>query len=176
MLPTLTRFKPACFAESRHSRKQVGDVLQNINWKLAGHPTGKNRTDTSSVLLSAQTVFLPQTATPSNAFDQVCRTCYISSHFYGSRKEKEVIMKYGLILICIFSLYFSVPFVNAAQAPDDWKTHREDIRMIQKFLKKQGYHTGKNDGRMGPRTEAAIRAYQTDKQLTPDGGGHGDIL
>ncbi len=78
-------------------------------------------------------------------------------------------MKYGLILICIFSLYLSVPFVNAAQAPDDWKTHREDIRMIQKFLKKQGYHAGKNDGRMGLRTEAAIKAYQTDKQLTPDG-------
>jgi len=78
-------------------------------------------------------------------------------------------MKNGIILICMLSFYFSVPLVNAAQEPDKWKTHREDVRMIQKFLKKQGYNPGANDGRMGPKTETAIVAYQTDKQLTPDG-------
>lgn len=78
-------------------------------------------------------------------------------------------MKYGIILICMLSLYLSVQFVNAAQEPDIWKTHREDVRMIQKFLKKQGYNPGANDGRMGPKTETAIKAYQTDKHLTTDG-------
>jgi len=78
-------------------------------------------------------------------------------------------MKYRIILICMLSLFLSIQFVYAAQAPDHWKTHREDVRMIQKVLKKQGYNPGGNDGRMGPKTEAAIKAYQTDKQLPPDG-------
>lgn len=78
-------------------------------------------------------------------------------------------MKYGMILICMLCLYLPVPFVNAAQEPDNWKTHREDVRMIQKFLKKQGYHPGANDGRTGPKTESAVVAYQTDKHFTPDG-------
>ncbi len=78
-------------------------------------------------------------------------------------------MKYGMILICMLCFYLAVQFVNAAQEPDKWKIHREDVRMIQKFLKKQGYHPGVSDGLMGPRTEAAVRAYQTGKQLPPDG-------
>jgi len=85
-------------------------------------------------------------------------------------------MKYGMILICMLCLYLPVPFVNAVQEPYNWKTHREDVRMIQKFLKKQGYHPGSSDGRMGPKTESAVRAYQTDKQLTPDGEITGGLV
>ncbi len=78
-------------------------------------------------------------------------------------------MKFGMILIFVLCLNLPVPFLNAAQDPDKWETHREDVRMIQKLLKKQGYHPGTSDGRMGPRTESAVRAYQTDKHLSPDG-------
>lgn len=83
--------------------------------------------------------------------------------------KKVGIMKYGIILIYMLCFFLPEQFVHADQEPDKWKTHREDVRIIQKFLKRQDYHPGDSDGRIGPKTKAAIRAYQTDKQLPPDG-------
>ncbi len=40
---------------------------------------------------------------------------------------------------------------------------------IQKALKKAGYYDGKLDGKVGPGTRDAIRAFQKDNGLKPDG-------
>lgn len=44
-----------------------------------------------------------------------------------------------------------------------------DVRAIQSGLRTLGYDPGAADGVMGRRTEAAIRAYQTDRKLLVDG-------
>jgi peptidoglycan hydrolase-like protein with peptidoglycan-binding domain len=43
------------------------------------------------------------------------------------------------------------------------------VRDIQAGLQRLGYNPGAADGRMGPRTSAAIRKYQQDNGMTADG-------
>jgi peptidoglycan hydrolase-like protein with peptidoglycan-binding domain len=43
------------------------------------------------------------------------------------------------------------------------------VREIQQGLQRLGYNPGAADGRMGPKTAAAIRKYQQDNGLTVDG-------
>jgi hypothetical protein len=45
----------------------------------------------------------------------------------------------------------------------------EDVRMVQSRLTDLGYDPGPIDGIFGPRTDAAVRAYQRDNGLTIDG-------
>jgi TPR repeat protein len=44
-----------------------------------------------------------------------------------------------------------------------------DIRAAQRMLKVLGYKVDKDDGQLGPQTQAAIRAYQRDRAAYPDG-------
>lgn len=44
-----------------------------------------------------------------------------------------------------------------------------DARWAQGALKQLGFDPGPIDGQMGPRTQAAIKAYQTARGLEPDG-------
>jgi peptidoglycan hydrolase-like protein with peptidoglycan-binding domain len=45
----------------------------------------------------------------------------------------------------------------------------EQVRSIQKALQEKGMDPGPIDGVMGPRTEAALRAYQKDQKLPETG-------
>ncbi len=45
----------------------------------------------------------------------------------------------------------------------------EDVRQLQETLKAAGYDVGPIDGKFGPLTEAAVKAYQADHGLTVDG-------
>lgn len=42
-------------------------------------------------------------------------------------------------------------------------------RQIQAALKKAGFYKGKIDGRIGPKTKKAIKAFQKEKGLMPNG-------
>lgn len=46
---------------------------------------------------------------------------------------------------------------------------RSDIRMIQDALNKSGYTSGNADGVLGARTEAALRSFQQDKNISVTG-------
>jgi photosystem II stability/assembly factor-like uncharacterized protein len=48
-------------------------------------------------------------------------------------------------------------------------TPPETIRLAQEALAAAGYDPGKPDGRMGPRTAAALKKFQTDRNLSPTG-------
>jgi N-acetylmuramoyl-L-alanine amidase len=43
------------------------------------------------------------------------------------------------------------------------------VKTIQRVLKNLGYSPGPIDGKFGPQTGAAVRAFQTDKGMVPDG-------
>ena len=44
-----------------------------------------------------------------------------------------------------------------------------DVAEVQRMLKKLGYYRNKVDGKFGPRTEQAVRSFQSDKGLPVDG-------
>ncbi len=46
---------------------------------------------------------------------------------------------------------------------------RDEIKTIQAYLKRSGFNAGAIDGVPGPRTKAAIRAFQQKHRLPPDG-------
>lgn len=43
------------------------------------------------------------------------------------------------------------------------------VASVQERLNELGYNAGRADGRMGPHTRSAIRAYQRDRGLLADG-------
>lgn len=45
----------------------------------------------------------------------------------------------------------------------------EKVRWLQRRLQRHGFDPGPADGVFGPRTEAAVRAFQTSKGLEVDG-------
>ncbi|MCM2291477.1 peptidoglycan-binding protein [Allorhizobium sp. BGMRC 0089] len=70
------------------------------------------------------------------------------------------------------------PDANTVNVPDAWqgqgiKTGSVDmekaIRNIQAILNRNGFPTGEPDGKLGPRTVAAIKDFQKSVGLTPDG-------
>lgn len=46
---------------------------------------------------------------------------------------------------------------------------RNDVKQIQNRLNQLGFDAGRSDGLPGPRTKAAIRVFQTQHALPPDG-------
>lgn len=57
----------------------------------------------------------------------------------------------------------------AAQPPaEDQRLSNEEVRELQSLLMRLGYDAGGVDGRLGPRTRAAIRAFQRSSGLPPD--------
>ena len=46
---------------------------------------------------------------------------------------------------------------------------RAEVKTVQTLLKTRGMEIGEIDGRAGPKLEQAVRAYQFEKGLTPDG-------
>ena len=46
---------------------------------------------------------------------------------------------------------------------------KDRVKLIQRELKMLGYNVGPVDGIFGPKTDAAVKAFQTDQALTVDG-------
>ena len=46
---------------------------------------------------------------------------------------------------------------------------RLNVTLIQSLLQKAGFNPGKIDGKLGPKTQAAIKAFQKDQSLKVDG-------
>lgn len=77
-------------------------------------------------------------------------------------------MKKGLLLLVfVLSLTFS-SVVSASNFYEEGDQGQE-IVLIQKRLLSLGYELGSADGDFGSATESAVRAYQKEKGLTPDG-------
>ena len=53
---------------------------------------------------------------------------------------------------------------------------RDEVIYVQHCLTQAGFDTGGADGRIGPRTQSALRAFQTSVGLVPDGFASSDIL
>ena len=52
---------------------------------------------------------------------------------------------------------------------EDLERRRRLVRRVQQLLREKGYEPGPTDGLWGPRTGAALTAFQLDNQLEPDG-------
>jgi hypothetical protein len=81
---------------------------------------------------------------------------------------QRVVVAWIAIGIFVMTVLFSVKGAESADE-QQWKTHREDVRIIQKYLKKEGYDPGRIDGLLGPKTTEAVKAYQAEKSLVIDG-------
>ncbi len=76
---------------------------------------------------------------------------------------------------------FIQPEVKITQQPENKKPDLQDkvasypfksktqMRKIQTALKNAGFYKGKIDGKTGPQTKSAIKAFQKSKKLKPDG-------
>ena len=53
---------------------------------------------------------------------------------------------------------------------------RVQVEELQVLLNSRGFDSGEPDGRVGSRTRAAIRAYQSEQGLIPDGHASMDLL
>lgn len=54
--------------------------------------------------------------------------------------------------------------------PDSWgNTSSDKSKQIQMALKSSGFYKGEIDGKIGPRTKTALRAFQKANNLNPDG-------
>jgi hypothetical protein len=82
----------------------------------------------------------------------------------GAAHEKE-----NSTIFMLSRLFFTVALVSTTQAQDNRKPHSEDVRMIQKYLKKDGYDPGRIDGLLGLKTKGATMAYQAEKDLPTHG-------
>ncbi|MBL7198225.1 MAG: peptidoglycan-binding protein, partial [Candidatus Omnitrophica bacterium] len=59
--------------------------------------------------------------------------------------------------------------LNRIYKTDFISREKIDVRYIQIALKNAGFNPGPIDGKMGPKTEKAIREFQKAKVLVPDG-------
>ncbi len=83
------------------------------------------------------------------------------------RSSFQVALTALLILTAATTAADSVFAADLAQAPDQMEAAY--LRGIQKELHAHGYDAGPVDGRAGPRTRSAIRAYQIDAGLEENG-------
>ncbi|MEM7696583.1 MAG: lytic murein transglycosylase [Pseudomonadota bacterium] len=59
---------------------------------------------------------------------------------------------------------------------DERPLSRKEVREMQSLLTRRGYPTGGIDGRVGPKTRGAIRAYQSARGKVPDGFASSKLL
>lgn len=77
-------------------------------------------------------------------------------------------MKKGVLLL-LFLLTLAVCSVASASNFYEEGDQGQEIALIQQRLASMGYDVGEADGDFGPATEKAVRSFQKDKGLTPDG-------
>lgn len=83
----------------------------------------------------------------------------------------------AFVLIIGFGVFFSVNIfmkdnsniINASSQVESVYAVTADIKEVQTRLKKWGYYTGAVDGINGPKTKAAVKAFQKKYGLTQDG-------
>lgn len=66
--------------------------------------------------------------------------------------------------------------LQTARPADDAPLRRDDILDMQRRLNAAGFAAGAPDGMVGPTTRAAVKAYQKNRGLPPDGYPTGDLL
>lgn len=81
-----------------------------------------------------------------------------------------------IVCLCAFTMLGGIYFSNDSMLPASSAKEIQtvtaataDIKEVQTRLKKWGYYTGAVDGINGPKTKAAVRAFQKKYGLTQDG-------
>lgn len=92
---------------------------------------------------------------------------------------KKTLVCFIVLIISCFALIGSVGVVNSQQKPEEAistvaeiksvNAATADTKEVQTRLKKWGYYTGSVDGINGPKTKAAVKAFQKKYGLVQDG-------
>lgn len=79
--------------------------------------------------------------------------------------------KQCLVLAIVFALNIAaITLVTGAEAASLKKgATGQQVSQVQTVLKNQGFYYGAIDGKFGSATETAVKAFQRDRGLTPDG-------
>ena len=75
---------------------------------------------------------------------------------------------FSLVLVVLCGTGFSPAFAELNSASSQ-EVSQADPTEIQKALTEAGFYKGKIDGKIGPQTKKAIKAFQREKGLKPDG-------
>jgi peptidoglycan hydrolase-like protein with peptidoglycan-binding domain len=80
---------------------------------------------------------------------------------------------YGVNLRPVVAIEGKTPAFRAMASGDKGA----DVRQLQKFLSREKYYSGPRDGEFGPVTESAVKEWQEDLGVEPDGAvGFGDVM
>lgn len=83
---------------------------------------------------------------------------------------------YGLAIEILAQRLAGQPGMTAVQTTDEPPLSTADIVELQDALRRQGFYDGEPDGLVGPKTRTAIRAYQRQAGLPPDGFPDQDLM
>ena len=115
--------------------------------------------------------------------------CSFQQSGHGGDKIKRKTTYATIFALCV--MFTVLPFAGAAETQNTNVTQSTDqntvgtnavtdnglkigatgdqVVTLQKWLKNQGYYTGKIDGSFGPYTKLAVKYFQTDSNITVDG-------
>ena len=97
---------------------------------------------------------------------------------YHEAKHMDMTSTLRLLALCLPITLTGAALPGSALAGDELSIQRDQlqrqarfnlIKAVQQKLTEGGYQPGPVDGLEGPRTRAAIQAFQRDNNLSPDG-------
>jgi len=86
--------------------------------------------------------------------------------FNGQRRRLNKIL-FTFLVLSTSPLSFSGGLINRKNSQQYWPKNK--IRAVQAKLNEEGFDPGPADGLMGPKTKAAIKAFQSSKGIPIDG-------
>lgn len=88
------------------------------------------------------------------------------------KKTKKILKLVSFMLLLVFAVTYitaNINIINAQDALSKYGSRGEEVKKIQQKLKEYGFYMGNVDGIFGKQTQAAVRNFQRNNNLSVDG-------